>query len=38
MEIFADRVKLKGYEIKDDWIEHTGHDNYIHMVFTVEKV
>ncbi|WP_312651601.1 RDD family protein [Aminipila sp.] len=34
---FTNQVELKGYEIKDDWIEHTGHDYYIHMVFTVEK-
>lgn len=35
---FTNKVELRGYEVKDDWIEHTGHEYYIHMVFTMEKI
>lgn len=35
---FTNQVELRGYEVKDDWIEQTGHEYDIHMVFTMEKV
>lgn len=35
---FTNKVELRGYEVKDDWLEHTGHEYYIHMVFTMEKI
>lgn len=35
---FTNQVELRGYELKDNWIVHTGHDYYIHMIFTIEKI
>lgn len=35
---FTNQVELKGYELKGDWVEHTGHEYYIHLVFNMERV
>lgn len=34
----SNEVELRGYEVKDNWIKHTGHEHYIHMIFEMEKV